>query len=118
MDMIDKNKTILKPWGKEIILEKKKNYCVKKLWVRQGEKLSLQSHKNRFEVWTVLTGKIEAQKGSSKILLEPGDFTKINKNEKHRITGLKESWVLEVAFGQVRQNDIIRFEDNYGRGKK
>jgi len=115
--MKNKNKTILRPWGKYVILEKKQNYWIKKLFVRQGEKLSLQSHKNRFEVWIVLSGRIEVIKGNSSLLFKEGEFLKINKKEKHRITGLKDSWILETAFGQVRENDVIRFKDDYGRIK-
>ena len=115
--MKNKNKTILKPWGKYVILEKKQDYWIKKLFVRQGEKLSLQSHKNRFEIWIVLSGRIEVIKGNLPLLLKEGEFLKINKKEKHRITGLKDSWILEVAFGQMRENDIIRFKDDYGRIK-
>jgi len=115
--MKNKNKTILRPWGKYIILEKKQDYWIKKLFVRQGEKLSLQSHKNRFEVWIVLSGRIEVIKGNSHLLLKGGEFVKINKKEKHRIIGLKDSWILETAFGQMRENDIIRFKDDYGRIK-
>ncbi|MFH1461307.1 MAG: hypothetical protein ABIF84_02705, partial [Patescibacteria group bacterium] len=44
-----------------------------------------------------------------------GEFVKINKKEKHRITGLENSWILETAFGQMRENDVIRFKDDYGR---
>ena len=115
--MKNKNKTILRPWGKYVILEKKRGYWIKKLFVRQGERLSLQSHKGRFEVWIVLSGRIEVIKENSHLLLIEGEFLKINKKEKHRITGLKDSWILETAFGQMRENDIIRFKDDYGRIK-
>ncbi|MBU2564482.1 phosphomannose isomerase type II C-terminal cupin domain [Patescibacteria group bacterium] len=115
--MKNKNKTILKPWGKYVILEKKRDYWIKKLFVRQGEKLSLQSHKGRFEIWVVLSGRIEVIKGNSHLFLKEGEFVKINKKEKHRITGLENSWILETAFGQMRENDVIRFKDDYGRIK-
>jgi len=113
------NKIILKPWGKEILLEKKRNYWIKKLFVRHGEKLSLQSHQERFEIWVVLSGKVEAIKGNSHFLLKAGDVFKVNKQEKHRIIGTRfiDSWILEIAFGRVRENDIVRFEDDYGRIK-
>ena len=115
--MKNKNKTILKPWGKYVILEKKRDYWIKKLFVRQGEKLSLQSHKGRFEIWVVLSGRIEVIKGNSHFFLKEGEFVKINKREKHRITGFENSWILEMAFGQMQENDIIRFKDDYGRIK-
>ncbi len=115
--MENKNKTILKPWGKYIILEKKQGYWIKKLFVRKGASISLQSHNDRYEIWTVLSGRIEVIKGSSRLELKEGEFLKIDKKEKHRITGLEESCILEVAFGNVRENDIIRFKDDYGRIK-
>ena len=111
------NKKILKPWGQEIILEKKRNYWVKKLMVCAGASLSLQSHQDRFEIWIVLSGKVQVVKGQTQQTLEEGEVIKIEKKEKHRITGLKDSWILEIAFGRVRQSDITRFEDNYGRVK-
>ena len=113
----DKNKTILKPWGGYIVLEKKKGYWIKKLFVRRGARLSLQSHKHRSEIWIVLSGLVEAIKGSSRLKLKKGDFLKINKNEKHRMTGLKNSWICEVALGKARERDIKRYQDDYGRIK-
>ncbi|MDI6734426.1 MAG: phosphomannose isomerase type II C-terminal cupin domain [Patescibacteria group bacterium] len=115
--MKNKNKTILRPWGKYVILEKRGDYWIKKLFVRQGARTSLQCHKGRFEIWIMLSGKVEVIKGESRLLLKEGEFLKINKKEKHRIIGigLKDSWILEVAFGRAREHDIIRFKDDYGR---
>ncbi|OGC82215.1 MAG: hypothetical protein A2V81_00550 [Candidatus Abawacabacteria bacterium RBG_16_42_10] len=115
--MKNKNKVVLKPWGKYIILEKKPGYWIKKLFVRQGARTSLQSHKGRSEIWVVLSGRVEVVKGNSRLLLREGDFLEIDKKQKHRITGLQDSWILETAFGQVRENDITRFKDDYGRIK-
>lgn len=117
MKQKNKNIVVLKPWGKYIILEKKQGLWIKKLFVLRGARTSLQSHKVRFEIWVVLSGKIEVVKGNSHLVLRKGDFLKIEKKEKHRITGLQDSCVLEIAFGEVRENDIIRFKDDYGRIK-
>ncbi|MFA6254285.1 MAG: cupin domain-containing protein [Candidatus Paceibacterota bacterium] len=113
--MEKKNKTVLKPWGKEIIIEKRSDHWIKKLVVRQDAELSLQSHQDRTEIWIVLSGKIKVIKGSKQQTLKEGDFIKIDKKEKHRIIGLQDSVVLETALGRVRQNDITRFKDDYGR---
>jgi len=110
-----KRRTILKPWGKYVILEKKPAYWIKKLFVRKGESISLQSHKDRKEFWIILSGVVETVKGNSKSRLKIGEFLKINKKEKHRITGLLDSCILEIAFGKPRERDIIRFKDKYGR---
>lgn len=115
--MEDKYKTIKKPWGRYIILEKRRGYWIKKLFIRKGAKLSLQSHKDRYEIWIVLFGKIEAIKGNSRVKLREGEFLKINKKEKHRIIGLNQACILEVAFGKVRERDVVRYQDDYGRKK-
>ncbi len=115
--MENKNQPVVKPWGEYIVLEQKEEYWIKKILVKKGARLSLQSHKDRAEVWVVLSGKIEAMKGDSRVELHEGEFIKIEKNEKHRIAGITDSWILEVAFGDAREDDITRFEDDYGRIK-
>lgn len=77
----------------------------------------MQSHKNRYEIWVVLKGKIRAQKGEDFSILQEGDCLRINKREKHRIFGLTKANVLEAAFGQLKESDIIRYEDKYDRAR-
>lgn len=114
--MQSKNRTLVKrPWGGYQILEKTPEYWIKKLFINKGEQSSLQSHENRDEVWVVLKGSIRAQKSDSSIILNVGEFLKIRKGEKHRIYALTNACVLETAFGQPREKDIIRYEDEYGR---
>ncbi|MBT9169314.1 MAG: Mannose-1-phosphate guanylyltransferase 1 [Syntrophomonadaceae bacterium] len=110
-------KMIKKPWGGYAFLEKRPTYWIKKLFINKGEELSLQSHKERYEIWTVLEGRISAQKGNNRFVLNKGEFLKIDKEEKHRISGLTKSCILEVAFGKPKERDIIRYEDKYGRVK-
>lgn len=111
------HKLIKRPWGGYAVLEKRRNYWLKKLFVKRGAQLSLQSHKKRYEMWIVLEGKIRAQKGGASFVVRGGEYIKINKNERHRISGLADSVVLEAAFGQPKERDIIRYEDMYGRIK-
>lgn len=106
---------VMKPWGEYIVLEQTENYWLKKIFVKKGARLSLQSHRGRSEVWVVLSGEIEAVKGDSHRILRAGESTAIEKNEKHRIIGREDSWVLEAAFGELSEDDIIRYEDDYGR---
>lgn len=113
--MKNKYSTVEKPWGRYVVLEKKQGYWIKKLFVNKGAKLSLQSHKNRCEIWVVLFGKIEVVKGNSRIKLGEGGYLKINKKEKHRIIGLSNACVLEVALGDVKEKDIVRYQDDYDR---
>jgi mannose-6-phosphate isomerase-like protein (cupin superfamily) len=117
MPMLTHNKiqTISKPWGKEEIIEKKPGEWIKKLYVDEGKRFSYQSHQNRVENWLVLFGEIEVIKDNQTYQLKEGDYLKVNQGEKHRIIGVKPSCILEVAFGQVSDTDIIRYQDDYGR---
>lgn len=98
-------------------MEETERYWIKKLFVDEGARLSLQSHKNRDEILVVLSGKIVVLKGDTRHILNKGEFLKINKKEKHRIEGIKKACVLEAAFGKVEERDIIRYQDDYGRVK-
>ena len=109
--------TTVRPWGKYILLEKKRGYWIKKLFVRQGASISLQSHQDRSEIWVVLSGSVVARKGNTRYTLTEGKALRIEVQETHRITGLEDSWILEAAFGHPRETDITRFEDDYGRVK-
>ena len=113
-----KPKEVKKPWGKYAVLEQTPEHWIKKLYVDQGRQLSLQSHRHRTEIWVVLSGRIRVIKGDQTLILKKGEMVEIAKREKHRIAALASSCVLEVAFGQVSEDDIIRYEDDYGRQNK
>ena len=59
-----------KPWGSYKIIDQGKNYLVKKIVVKPGGKLSLQSHNNRHEHWTVVSGIAEVELDEKKIKLQ------------------------------------------------
>ena len=106
---------ITRPWGGYVILKKTRTYWVKKLFIHPNARLSLQSHKLRNEVWFVLFGTIDAQIGRKIQRAGPGEVFFIPKTRKHRITGITDACVLELAFGVVYERDIQRFEDDYNR---
>ncbi|MGH2612314.1 MAG: phosphomannose isomerase type II C-terminal cupin domain, partial [Rhabdochlamydiaceae bacterium] len=58
---------------------------------------------------------IIAQIGTKKQRGKPGDLFIVPKRKKHRIMGITEAIILEVAFGKVLETDIVRYEDDYGR---
>jgi mannose-6-phosphate isomerase len=113
--MNDEPMQIKRPWGGYSILRKTSTFWVKKLFVNEGARLSLQSHEHRSEVWLVLSGKISAQVGNQTKVLKAGELISVPKNTKHRITGITEATVLEFAFGKVLERDILRYEDDFGR---
>lgn len=109
------NKKVNKPWGSYTVLDKTDNYWIKKLFIKKGERLSLQTHEKRSEFWTVVSGKIKATKGDRILNLEEGDSLAIKKQEKHRIKGIEDAVVVEVSYGKVEEGDITRLEDDYDR---
>lgn len=115
MENMKNGKRVIKPWGEYIVLEQTDSYWLKKIFVKKGARLSLQSHSGRSEVWVVLSGEIEAVKGDTRRMLRAGESITIEKNEKHRMSGREDSWVLEAAFGELSEDDIVRYEDDYGR---
>jgi mannose-6-phosphate isomerase-like protein (cupin superfamily) len=110
-----KYEKVNRPWGWYRILEKKEKLWIKIIFVKKGERLSLQSHENRSEIWAVLKGKIDTVVGNKNQTFGIGGIIKIGRQEKHRLAGLKNSYILEIAFGRPRERDIIRYEDDYGR---
>ena len=107
----------VRPWGSFKNLLDERGYKVKKIIVNAGERLSLQLHRNRNEVWHILSGKGEMQIGNAVWDVETGDRVEIGKLEVHRITNESDVplVILELQTGDCQEDDIIRIEDDYGR---
>lgn len=105
-----------RPWGGFEKFVQNEPVSVKRIWVEPGKRLSLQSHKKRSELWTVLFGSMEVQIGDEISVLGKGDQVFIPCGAKHRATGLdvRAEW-LEIAFGTFDEEDIVRYEDDFGR---
>ena len=107
-----------RPWGKfENILDSK--ICkVKKLTVYPGQHLSLQYHKKRSEHWVVVKGSAIVELESEKYELNINESTYIPLGSKHRLSNKNQEKLelIEVQSGSyLGEDDIIRFQDNYGR---
>lgn len=104
-------------WGSFELLYSNKNFWVKFLNVNPNSRLSLQKHLYREEIWHVLEGKGIATVNNQHIKLEPGVRVKIETEDIHRLECTSEKLkVLELAHGDdVREDDIIRIEDDFGR---
>jgi mannose-1-phosphate guanylyltransferase/mannose-6-phosphate isomerase len=85
--------------------------------VRPGQRLSLQSHTARAELWIVLDDGALIQVDDKVKRYSAGDEIWIPANGRHRLScdGQKEVRVLEVAFGNWQQTDITRYDDDYVR---
>ncbi len=106
-----------RPWG---FFKQYANNCdctVSLMTVLPGQRLSLQSHTGRAELWIVLDDGARVQVGETQREHRAGDEIWIPANEKHRLScsGDKPVRVLEVAFGNWQQEDITRFDDMYAR---
>lgn len=108
---------IERPWGSFKQFVHNIPCTVSLMTVNPGERLSLQSHTGRAELWIVLDDGAKVQVGGEIGICEAGDEIWIPLNEQHRLSCEGESAirVLEVAFGNWQQEDITRFEDDYER---
>lgn len=108
---------VKKPWGHMQTFCTRKNWWLKTLTVLPGKRLSLQSHKKRAEIWVVVEGKARVTVGKKTRLAAPFDVLIIKKGQIHRVanSGKKTLTLVEVACGPAFENDIVRYEDDYGR---
>jgi len=109
---------INKPWGKEFILEKNEEYVVKRLFIKQGFKTSLQYHNEKHEFFYVISGKFKFLIGESKEtleekIIEAGYYIAINPGTIHRMEALESGYYLECSTTQL--DDVVRLEDDFGR---
>jgi len=113
-------KDFKRPWGGFIKFIDNKPCTVKILQIKKGASLSLQYHRLRREFWYLISGKIKVTIGKDlkslkKKILKEGGYTFVPRKFLHRIEGIKNSKVLEISTGKVKENDEIRIEDKYGR---
>ena len=112
------HKNIFRPWGNYSSLAEGLNWQVKKIIVKPGESLSLQMHNHRTEHWIVVSGKAKVEIDGNETTLNKNESVYIPLNSKHRLSNPKDEplIIIEVQSGEyLGEDDIIRFEDNYGR---
>ena len=91
---------------------------VKRISVRPGAKLSLQMHHHRAEHWIVVKGTALVTRGDEQVLLTENQSTYIPLGVTHRLEnpGKTDLEIIEVQSGSyLGEDDIVRFEDTYGR---
>lgn len=109
---------VYRPWGWYETLNQGERYQVKCIMVKPGGKLSLQSHYHRSEHWVVVKGTLEVVKGDEVELLSENQSTYIPIGRQHRLSnpGKIPAFLIEVQSGAyLNEDDIVRFEDVYGR---
>ncbi|MFT3677685.1 MAG: phosphomannose isomerase type II C-terminal cupin domain [Chitinophagaceae bacterium] len=108
---------VSRPWGSFKQFANNEDCTVSLMTVLPGQRLSLQSHTGRAELWIVIDDGALVQVGEEVKEYKAGDEIWIPAREKHRLTctGNEPVRVLEVAFGNWQQNDIQRYDDDYRR---
>ena len=112
------HKTIFRPWGEYTSLAEGHNWQVKKIMVKPGESLSLQLHKKRTEHWIIVSGIALVEINGNEKILKKNESTYIPLRSKHRLSNSGEDplILIEVQSGDyLGEDDIVRFEDKYGR---
>jgi len=110
--------TTYRPWGQYIILEEGLRHKVKRIVVDPLQRLSLQMHYHRSEHWIVVRGTAKATIGSEEQLVHENESVYVPKSTVHRLEnpGKVPLELIEVQVGEyVGEDDIVRFEDIYGR---
>lgn len=114
------HRKIHRPWGWYDSIDEGVRFKVKRIQVKPGASLSLQKHHHRAEHWIVVKGTAEITNGDKRLLLTENQSTYIPLGEVHRLAnpGTIPLEIIEVQSGSyLGEDDIVRFEDHYGRTK-
>ena len=109
---------VYRPWGSYETIELAERYQVKRIRVKPGASLSLQMHHHRAEHWVVVTGTAIVQRNKEEMILSENESVYIPLGATHRLTnpGKLPLEMIEVQVGSyLGEDDIVRFEDIYGR---
>jgi mannose-1-phosphate guanylyltransferase/mannose-6-phosphate isomerase len=112
------HRKVYRPWGSYESIDNGDRYQVKHITVSPGAKLSLQMHHKRAEHWIVVSGTAQVTCGERLFSLTENESTYIPLGFKHRLenTGTEPLHLIEVQSGSyLGEDDIVRFEDTYGR---
>ncbi|MDC3204183.1 sugar phosphate nucleotidyltransferase [Candidatus Pelagibacter sp.] len=128
LKMYDKNKNRLvkkknifhRPWGKYTNLFNGKDFLIKELFIKSKGILSLQKHHHRAEHWLVIQGNPKITLNKNSFIKKPNEHIFIPLESIHRVqnTGKKPVKIMEAQIGSIlKETDIVRYQDVYGRVK-
>jgi mannose-1-phosphate guanylyltransferase / mannose-6-phosphate isomerase len=118
---VDEPSTIHRPWGSYTVLQEGSRYKIKRICVHPKQKLSLQMHYHRSEHWVIVSGTAKVTIGEEEKVVHEGESIFVPKSAIHRVEnpGIVPLTIIEVQVGEyLGEDDIIRFEDVYGRLKE
>ncbi|MES2979188.1 MAG: mannose-1-phosphate guanylyltransferase/mannose-6-phosphate isomerase [Pseudomonadota bacterium] len=114
------HRKVHRPWGWYDCLDEGERFKVKRILVNPKASLSMQRHHHRAEHWVIVRGTAEITCGDQVLLLSENQSTYIPLGETHRLTnpGMVPLEIIEIQSGAyLGEDDIVRFEDSYGRDK-
>jgi mannose-1-phosphate guanylyltransferase len=112
------HREVYRPWGKYDSIDNGERYQVKRITVKPGAKLSVQMHHHRAEHWVVVSGTAKVTNGEKTFILSENESTYIPVGVIHALEnpGKVPLEMIEVQSGSyLGEDDIVRFEDVYGR---
>ena len=121
LEMLNRKREVIKPWGKEVIWAETPDYVGKLLYINEGHKLSLQYHEEKDETILVISGEIEifvsdhGRRGISSLNLSEGDTYHVTPGTIHRFSASLGTNVVLAEVSTNHLNDVVRLEDDYDR---
>jgi mannose-1-phosphate guanylyltransferase len=112
------HRKVYRPWGIYDSIDNGERYQVKRITVKPGAKLSVQMHHHRAEHWVVVSGTAKVTNGENTFLVTENESTYIPIGQVHALEnpGVLPLEMIEVQSGSyLGEDDIVRFEDKYGR---
>lgn len=112
------HRIVYRPWGNYETIDKSTCFQVKRITVKPGASLSLQMHHHRSEHWVIVKGIATVTRGDEVFTIKENESTYIPLGVKHRLANhsAENIELIEVQSGNyLGEDDIVRFEDNYGR---
>lgn len=112
------HRKVYRPWGSYEVLLECSNFKVKHLFIKAGQSLSLQLHRQRSEHWVIVEGLAEVTCGETVAILKKSESLYIPVETKHRLKniGYTSLEIIEIQTGSyLGEDDIVRFSDQYGR---
>lgn len=112
------HRQVYRPWGMYESIDQGGNFQVKHITVKPGARLSLQMHHKRAEHWIVVSGTAQVTCDDKVFTLKENQSTYIPLGARHRLENLEQEplHLIEVQCGSyLGEDDIVRFEDSYGR---
>lgn len=119
--LVESHITVYRPWGNYTVLEEGPQYKIKRIQVSPGARLSSQMHHHRSEHWVVVAGTAEVEVNNEPRVLVENQSVDIPKAAQHRLgnPGKVPLDIIEIQSGPyLEEDDIVRFDDVYGRMKK